>query len=116
MNIGKLDRRYFFPLVLQVLPTDNFEVYAYMNDGSVRLFDVKPLIKKNTVFESLMDIQVFKNNLTIINNTVAWDIAGNRDSNKCIDIDPFSIFEKPPVSDPLIESNNNLTNHSAASL
>jgi len=37
-NIGKLDKRHFFPQVLHVLPTDDFEVYAYMNDGSVRLY------------------------------------------------------------------------------
>ena len=87
--------------VLQVLPTDNFEVYAYLNDGSVRLYDVKPLIKKNTVFESLMDISVFKNKLSIINDTIAWDMGGNRDMYKCIDIDPFAIFEKAIIADPL---------------
>ena len=101
MNIGKLDRKHFFPKVLQVLPTDNFEVYAYMNDGSVRLYDTKPLLKKDTVFEPLMDIQTFKKTLAVINNTIAWDMDGNRDIYKCIDIDPFVIFENLPVSDPL---------------
>ena len=96
-----LDTKHFWPKVVQVLPTDNFEVYAYLNDGSVRLYDVKPLLKKNTVFESLMDIQVFKSKLTIINDTIAWDMGGNRDQCKCIDIDPFTIFEKEPVADPL---------------
>ena len=104
MNLGKLDKKHFWPQVLQVLPTDNFEVYAYMNDGSVRLYDVKPLLKKNTVFESLMDIQTFKSKLKIINNTIAWDMGGNRDPYKCIDIDPFTIFEKPPVADPLCQT------------
>jgi hypothetical protein len=101
MSMGKLDTRYFSPQVLQVIPTDNFEVYAYLNDGSVRLYNVKPLLKENTVFEQLMDIELFKKKLTVINNTIAWDIGGNRDPYKCIDIDPFTIFEKPPVSDPL---------------
>jgi hypothetical protein len=96
-----LNAAYFWPKVLQALPTDNFEVYAYFNDGSVRLYDVKPLLKKNTVFEQLMNIQEFKNKLTVINGTVAWDIGGNRDQYKCIDIDPFVIFEKAPVNDPL---------------
>ena len=97
----KLDTRHFWPKVVQVLPTDNFEVYAYLNDGSVRLYDVKPLLKKNSVFESLMDIQIFKKTLTVMNDTIAWDISGNRDTYKCIDIDPFTIFEQTPVTDPL---------------
>ena len=100
----KLDTRHFWPKVLQVLPTDNFEVYAYLNDGSVRLYDVKPLLKKETVFEPLMDIQTFKNTLTVINDTIAWDMGGNRDPYKCIDIDPFTIFEKAPVADPLADT------------
>jgi hypothetical protein len=97
----KLDFKHFFPQVLQVLPTDNFEVYAYLNDGSVRLYDVKPLLKKDTVFEPLMDIQTFKDKLAVINYTVAWDMDGNRSPYNCIDIDPFAIFEETPVADPL---------------
>ena len=104
MNIGKLDKKHFFPHVLQVLPTDNFEVYAYMNDGSVRMYDAKPLLKKGTVFEPLMDIQIFKDKLAVINHTIAWDMGGQRDPYKCIDIDPFEVFENKPVADPLIES------------
>ena len=91
----------FWPTILQVIPTDNFEVYAYLNDGSVRLYDVKPLLKENTVFEPLMDIQTFKDKLTIINDTIAWDMGGGRDQYKCIDIDPFVVFEQPAVADPL---------------
>ena len=97
----KLDMRHFWPKVLQVLPTDEFEVYAYLNDGSVRLYDVKPLLKKDTVFEALINIQTFKDTLAVINNTIAWDMGGNRDPYKCIDIDPFAVFEKALVPDPL---------------
>ncbi|GBR76542.1 putative transcriptional regulators [Candidatus Termititenax persephonae] len=77
-----LDAKHFWPKVVQVLPTDNFEVYAYFNDGSVRLYDVKPLLKSGTVFEPLMDIRIFKNKLAVINDTVAWDMGGHRDSRK----------------------------------
>ncbi|MCL2138163.1 MAG: DUF2442 domain-containing protein [Treponema sp.] len=100
----KLNTRYFYPKVLQVLPTDNFEVYAYFNDGSVRLYDAKPLLKKDTVFEPLMDIHAFKKKAAVINGTIAWDMGGNRDPCKCIDIDPFTVFENPPVPDPLAEN------------
>ena len=98
-----LDFRYFSPKVLQVVPTDNFEVYAYLNDGSVRLYDAKPLLKKGTVFEPLMDLHTFKEKLTVINDTIAWDMGGNRDPYKCIDIDPFTVFEKARTEDPLSE-------------
>ncbi|GBR77612.1 protein DUF2442 [Candidatus Termititenax dinenymphae] len=96
-----MDKDCFWPKVLQVLPTDNFEVYAYFNDGSVRLFDVKPLLKVGTVFEPLMDINIFKEKLAVINDTVAWDMGGNRNPRKCIDLDPFVVFEQQPVMDPL---------------
>ena len=98
-----LDKRYFWPKVLQVVPTDNHEVYAYFNDGSVRFLDVKPLIKPGTVFEPLQDIDFFKSKLAVINYTVAWDIGGNRNPRKCVDLDPLVIFEQPPVADPLEE-------------
>ena len=101
LNMTKLDTRYFSPRVLQAVPTDNFEVYAYLNDGSIRLYNAKPLLKKNTVFEPLMEIQTFKDTLTVMNETIAWDMEGNRDPYKCIDIDPFEIFEEKPVADPL---------------
>lgn len=92
---------YFWPKVIQVIPTNNYEVYTYFNDGSIRLFDVKPLIKPNTVFEPLQDINFFKEKLAIINDTVAWDIGGNRNPRKCVDVDPFTIFEQPIIPDPL---------------
>ena len=92
---------YFWPTVLQVVPTDDYKVYAYLNDGSVRLVDVRPLIKPGTVFEPLRDVPFFKSRLAVINDTVAWDMGGNRDPRRCVDLDPFTIFEQPPVADPL---------------
>ena len=103
--IQELDNNNFWPKVLQVVPTDDYGVYAYFNDGSVRLFSVKSLIKPGTVFEPLQDINFFKSKLAVINDTVAWDIGGDRDPIKCIDLDPFVIFEQPPVADPLCISN-----------
>ena len=96
-----LDYKYFWPKVLQVVPTDDYGVYAYFNDGSVRLFDAKPLIKSGTVFEPLQDIDYFKSKLAVINGTVAWDTGENRDPCKCVDLDPLVIFEQPIVDDPL---------------
>jgi hypothetical protein len=30
-----------------------------------------------------------------MNDTLAWDIGGNRDDCKCIDIDPDTLYELP---------------------
>ncbi len=97
----QLDTRIFFPQVHQAVPTDDFEVYAYMNDGSVRRIDMKPLLRPGTVFEPLRDIDTFKRLLTVMNGTVAWDVGGERDETACIDIDPLAIFEEPKVDDPM---------------
>ena len=99
--MDNLDYSRFWPVVLQVVPTDDFGIYVYFNDGSVRFFDVKPLLKKDTVFEPMMDIVFFKNSLSIINDTVAWDMNGDGDPRKCVDLDPFVLFEQPCVADPL---------------
>jgi len=97
----ELDRQKFIPKVLQVVPTNDFCVYVYFNDGSVRLLDMRPLIKPDTVFEPLRDINYFKSKLAVINDTVAWDVGGNRNSRNCIDLDPCVIFEHSVVEDPL---------------
>lgn len=97
----QLDKTHFFPCVVQAVPTDNFEVYAYMNDGTVRKVDIKPLIKPDTVFAPMADIEFFKDRLTVIGETVAWDISGDRNEYECVDIDVETIFDSPPVADPL---------------
>lgn len=92
------------PAVVQALPGDDFTVYAYCNDGAIRLVDVKPLIAKGGVFAPLADRAFFEARLTVLNHSVAWDMAGNRDVTACIDLDPCVIFETAPiVADPLGE-------------
>ena len=66
-----------------------------MNDGNIRLVDVRPFIQKGGVFASLEDEAVFRERLTVLNDTVAWDMSGNHDPADCIDIDPFTIQEMP---------------------
>lgn len=90
-----------FPKVVQAIPGDNYTIYAYMNDGSVRLVDALPLIDKGGVFAPLRDPDVFQRTLTVMNDTVAWDLSGKHDPSDCIDLDPFSIQERPAVADPL---------------
>ncbi len=99
MKRQNLDYQYFFPEVFQAVAGENYTVYAYMNDGSVRLYDAKPLIQKGGIFQKIADETVFKETLTVLNHSIAWDINGNRDEYHCIDIDPFDVFKSPIVQD-----------------
>ena len=98
MKDSKLDSR-FYPEIYMAVAGSNFMVYAYVSDGSVREFDVKPLIKQGGIFKKIEDEKIFRDTLTVLNGTVAWDIKGNRDAYECIDIDPMTIFECPMVPD-----------------
>lgn len=92
----------FFPAIVQVISGENYTVYAYCNDDAVRLVDMKPLIEQGGVFGCLQEQTFFAENLAVLNDTVAWDLASNRDATACIDLDPFWIFESAPiVEDPL---------------
>lgn len=48
---------------------------------------------------------VFSECLTVLNNTFAWDLDGNRDPAACIDLDPCELYKScPVVEDPLKEA------------
>ena len=90
------------PSVVQAVPGPNFTVYAYCNDGAVRLVDAAPLIAQGGVFSPLADPLFFSERLTVLNHTVAWYLTGDRDPSACVDLDPYTIFaEAPIVEDPL---------------
>lgn len=78
--------------IIQVVPTDDFKVYVYFDDGKIKLFDMSHLIGIG-VFAPLSDIKIFKEKCTILNDTLAWDLVGKRDEFNCLDIDPFTIYE-----------------------
>ena len=42
----------YIPKVLQAVAGENFTIYLYFSDGSVRLYDAKPLLQAGGVFES----------------------------------------------------------------
>ncbi len=96
----------FSPEVLQAVAGNELTVYVYLNDGSVRLCDIKPLIKTGGLFEKLKDRDFFEK-VTVMNKTVAWDLSGVRDPCNCIDLDPYMLMECPRVADPL--DNNQTT-------
>ena len=86
-----------FPKVLQAIPIDDFKVHAYMNDGTIRCVDMRPLIDKGGVFEPLRAPDFFSGKLTVLNDTIAWDLSGRHDPSDCIDIDPFVVQDMPTV-------------------
>jgi len=90
-----------FAKIVQVVPTENFMVFVHFEDGKVVLYDVKPLLGKN-VFSQLNDINFFMDRCTILNDTLAWDCAGNRDATKCIDIAPDTLYDLQPVKESII--------------
>ncbi len=90
----------YFPEVIQAIPTDDYTVYVYFDDGSIKLYNAKELVTKG-IFTPLQDIEKFKNTCTVLNGTLAWDLDGNYDESTCLDIDPFSIYEGcPEVDEP----------------
>lgn len=91
----------YFPVIVQALAGPDYTVYAYFTDGTIHLFDVKPLIQEGGVFERLTQGEFFTENLTVLNSTVAWDLSGCYDPARCIDIDPFTVYESEKVEDPL---------------
>lgn len=79
------------PKVVQVIPQSDYKVLVYFEDGKIVCFDASKLLDKK-VFEPLRDEKVFMGSCTIMNDTLAWDIAGNRDKTKCVDIDPDTLY------------------------
>jgi len=72
------------------------KVDCYFTTGHVRRFDMSSLLKPDCgpVFRPLRDRKTFLSTMTVINGTLAFDIVGNRNEYKCVDIDPETIFEE----------------------
>lgn len=62
-------------------------------DGAERIVDVRPLVEKGGVFARLGDRDFFEGRLAVMNGTVAWDVTGDGDESRCIDLDPINIYE-----------------------
>ena len=89
-----------FPKVVQVIPMKNYSVYVYFEDGKIVCYDMSQMIEKE-VFLPLRDIDIFMDACTVINDTLAWDIGGNRDKTMCLDIDPDTLYERPYVNEQI---------------
>ncbi len=83
-----------FPKVIQVIPMKNYSVYVYFEDGKIVCYDMSRMIEKE-VFQPLKNIDIFMSACTVLNDTLAWDIQGNRDNTACLDIDPDTLYDLP---------------------
>ena len=93
----------YFPTVVQAVSGPEKTVFAYFSDGQIKLYDMKPSISRGGVFRVLEDDVFFQERLTVLNHTIAWDCSGDFDPRRCIDIDPFEVYEADSVPDPLAE-------------
>lgn len=89
-----------FPKVIQVIPMTDFSVYVYFEDGKIVHYDMSHMIEKEA-FSCLKDLDVFINQCTVMNDTLAWDISGNWDNTTCLDIDPDTLYALPAVEEKI---------------
>ncbi|RKD31741.1 DUF2442 domain-containing protein [Lacrimispora algidixylanolytica] len=87
----------YFPVVVQVIPLDNYHVQVFFDNGKIVEYDASSLLQ-GEVFKPLQDIQVFKDTCTVLNDTLAWDISGDRSLSECIDLDPFMLYELESIN------------------
>ncbi len=79
-----------------VTANDDYTLTLTFDNGEKRILDMKPSLKKGTVFESFADIDNFKRVYLDDMGSVAWDIDPNVDSNDVwnnkVDICPDSCY------------------------
>ena len=85
--------------ICMVKPAPGRKVDCYFTTGHVRRFDMAPLLRPDCgpVFQPLRNRKTFLQTMTVMNGTLAFDIAGGRNDRKCVNIDPETIFEEGEV-------------------
>lgn len=84
------------PDVVAVTPYDDYKVEVAFADGKIVMYSIKHLLGIG-VFRMLADQQFFKERCTILNHTLAWDVSGDGDPYRCIDIDPDTIYRSDEI-------------------
>lgn len=79
---------------------EDYTVQVYFQDGKIVLYDVKPNLNKG-LFQKSNNIHVFMETCTVMNDTLAWVLEGNRDVSKCIDIDPETLYDLPSIDESI---------------
>lgn len=68
--------------IISVSANDDFTLTLIFDSNETKIFDVKPFLKKNTVFETFMKLDDFKRVYLDSSNCVSWDINPKIDSEK----------------------------------
>ena len=92
----------YWPEVIQVIPTPEYKVYLYFDDGTIRLYDASELIKKG-VFKQLQNDNLFITTCTVLNGTLAWTPDKSYSEETCLDLDPHSLYSNCIAVDEPIE-------------
>lgn len=87
-----------------VIANDDFTLTIRFDNGEERLYDMRPFLKRGTVFESLTNIESFRRVYVDDTHCIAWDIDPNIDSNKVwsnkVDLCPDGCYmDSVPVED-----------------
>lgn len=82
--------------IKDVVANNNFTLTISFDNGEKRIYDMRPLVKKGTVFEPLANIENFGRAYVDENHTIAWDLNPDIDSSKVfsnkIDLCPDSCY------------------------
>ncbi|MCD7859504.1 MAG: DUF2442 domain-containing protein [Firmicutes bacterium] len=65
-----------------VVANDDFTLTISFDNGETRLYDMRPLLKKGTVFEPFLSLKDFRRVYVDDTHCIAWDIDPNIDSDK----------------------------------
>lgn len=85
---------------MQVIPIEDYKVYIYFDDDSIKLFNASSLFEKGE-FKRLKDKKFFIERCTVLNSTLARDVSGNYDEKNCLDLDPLVLYQTcPEVDEP----------------
>lgn len=82
--------------VIRVNALDNHKVLVEFDNGENRIVDAMEFIKNNSKLQKFKDINFFKRNIKVINNTMAFDIREDMSEYTCYDIAiEYLYFEYP---------------------
>ena len=68
--------------ILSVIANPDFTLTICFDNGEMRKYDVRPLLKPRTVFASLSDPEIFRRAYVDDAHAVAWDLNPEIDSEK----------------------------------
>lgn len=82
--------------IIKVVPRQDFTLLLNFDNGETRLYDARPLLQPNTVFEPFMKWENFRRVYLDEEHSICWDIDPNVDShivwNNKVDLCPDSCY------------------------